>query len=369
MKFRAALTALARFVVPAITGIVFLAFLVAIVAWMAGMFDEKIEPGEVDVTLRQASAEQKANAYAVRQIEKDYIIEAVGTLKAASRTEISSRVLATIEKINVRAGTTVEASEELIRLDRRALEADLSQVQAAVAAAEAAVSRAENDYRRAKQLFESRTISRAEYDKNIEAVRVARAKRKQAQEAISAAQVMLSYATIKAPKAGTIVDRLAEEGDTARPGAPLLVLYDPGSLRLEVPVMEALALKLKVGDPLDVLIDARDRTVTGTVDEIVPQAEAASRSFLVKLALPRSDDLFEGMFGRLRIPAGQRQHLCLHIDTIANIGQLTFVEVIGPDDQIERRFIKTGRLGDPKHVEVLSGLKVGEQVIMRPSSQ
>jgi multidrug efflux pump subunit AcrA (membrane-fusion protein) len=165
-----------------------------------------------------------------------------------------------------------------------------------------------------------------------------------------------------------IVDRLAEEGDMARPGEPLLVLYDPKSLRLEVPVMENLALKLEVGQPVRIHIDALGRDVEATVDEIVPQAEAASRSFLVKVRLPRSDDLFEGMFGRLRIPVGERRHLCLAIAAIEKIGQLEFVDVVGPGDVLERRYIKTGRIGRPGRVEVLSGLKANERVWLKATA-
>ena len=64
---------------------------------------------------------------------------------------------------------------------------------------------------------------------------------------------------IKAAKNGRIVDRSAEPGDVARPGEPILVLYDATSLRLEAPVMEHLAVKLKVGDRLTVYVDALKR--------------------------------------------------------------------------------------------------------------
>ncbi|GAG01546.1 unnamed protein product, partial [marine sediment metagenome] len=149
---------------------------------------------------------------------------------------------------------------------------------------------------------------------------------------------------------------------------PLLILYDPTSLRLEVPVMENLAVNLKRGDELVVQIDALDnRQIKAVIDEIVPQAEAASRSFLVKVRLPLSEDLFEGMFGRLKIPVGKRRHLCLHTAAIQTIGQLQLVDVVGPDGTLERRFIKVGRYGDPDHREVLSGLKAGERVLVRSS--
>ena len=77
-------------------------------------------------------------------------------------------------------------------------------------------------------------------------------------------------------------------------------------------------------------------------------------------------ELYEGMFGRLLIPAGQRRHLCLATDAIQQIGQLEFVNVVRPDQTLERRLIKTGRLGMPGRVEVLSGLSAGETVVLQP---
>jgi multidrug efflux pump subunit AcrA (membrane-fusion protein) len=148
-----------------------------------------------------------------------------------------------------------------------------------------------------------------------------------------------------------------------------LVLYDASSLRLEAPVLEHLAVRLTTGDTLKVYIDALQREVESTIDEIVPQADAPSRSFLVKASVPRSDYLYEGMFGRLRIPAGQRRHLCLATDAIRRVGQLEFVEVVTNDGQIEKRFIKTGRLGMPGRIEVLSGLKAGETVVVKSAAE
>jgi hypothetical protein len=141
-------------------------------------------------------------------------------------------------------------------------------------------------------------------------------------------------------------------------------LYDAGSLRLEAPVSEQLAVKMRLGDKLEVYVDAVDAEIEAVVDEIVPQADAPSRSFLVKVTLPRTESLYEGMFGRLRIPAGERRHLCLHTAAIQRIGQLELVDVVREDETLERRYIKTGRLGFENRIEVLSGLEVGERVVL-----
>ncbi|MFW6171315.1 MAG: efflux RND transporter periplasmic adaptor subunit, partial [Planctomycetota bacterium] len=234
--------------------------------------------------------------------------------------------------------------------------------------AQVAMRQAESDFERDSRLLKKNAVSRRQFELSKSELEAARAKVEQAEEAVEEAEVKLSYTQISAPQAGTVVDRLAEPGDTARPGIPLLVLYDPGSLRLEVPVMENLAVKLEKGEVLTVHVEAVDREVEAVVDEIVPQAETASRSFLVKVALPRSDGFYEGMFGRLFIPSGIRRHLCLPTAAIQTVGQNEFVYLVeeeGPGrPTLERRFITIGRLGMEGHVEVLSGVEAGDSVLL-----
>jgi RND family efflux transporter MFP subunit len=349
-------------VVPIIGGLV---VLVLVIAWLAGSFESKIAPSTPTANRLQFAGQATD---IVHEVTKDYIEEAIGTLKAASRSVISAKVLARIDEIAVTAGDQVATGDILIRLDSQELEAKLKQVEQALAAATATRTETQTNFDRIKSLFQTRTVSQSEFDIATRRLDVARAEVLRAEQTIAEAAVLLSHTTISAPKSGRIVDRLAEPGDTARPGEPLLILYDATSLRLEAPVQEHLAVKLRAGDKLDVYIDALDREVESTIDEIVPQADAPSRSFLVKASIPGSDDLFEGMFGRLRIPAGQRRHLCLVTDAITKIGQLEFVEVVTADGHIEKRFIKTGRLGMPGRIEVLSGLKVGELVVLHSSA-
>lgn len=346
-------------IAPLVAGLV---ALVVIIAWLSGIFRSKIEPSEVEVDVARLAGQPTD---VVHEVTKDYIEEFVGSLKAASRTEVSSKVLSTIEAMNVSAGDVVNEGDELVRLSSREFDSRLRQAEEALQAAEATRIQAETDLRRAKDLVATNAMSKSQFDQAETALKVAKAQESRATQAVTEARVLLSYSTIRAPTTGRVVDRLASTGDMARPGEPLLVLYDAASLRLEAPVSEKLAVKLNVGDKLIVHVDAVDRDVEATIDEIVPQADAASRSFLVKATLPRTGDLYEGMYGRLLIPAGQRRHLCLATDAIQEVGQLQFTTVVREDETLERRLIKTGRLGMPGRVEVLSGVRAGEKVVLR----
>jgi len=367
MKWIRKISGFLKIALPVLVGIGLLGL---IIAWLAGVFGEKIQPSKTAKVQRVFSPDAANEIEEVHEVVKDYFSEAVGTLKAATRTEISTQIMAPITEIRVKAGDVVQAGQPLVTLDRRDAESRLNQAQASLEAAKASLVQAEKDFQRDSGMYQEAVIAEKRFEQTKTALDVAQANVKRAGQAVGEAEVNLSYTVINAPQDGTIVDRLAEPGDVARPGVPLLVLYDPASLRLEVPVMENLAMKLKIGDVLQVHIDALDRDVQAVIDEIVPQAEAASRSFLVKVALRRSEELYEGMFGRLRIPAGTRRHLCLATAAIQAVGQLQFVDVVKPDGKtLERRFITTGRLGFPGRVEVLSGLEPGERVVLRPASR
>ncbi|NND96686.1 MAG: efflux RND transporter periplasmic adaptor subunit [Pirellulaceae bacterium] len=338
-----------------------LGLLVVTIAWLSGMLEDKVEPGWTE---RGVLRHTDQPTDVVHEIEKSYIEEAIGTLKASSRTVVSAKVLATIDEILVAAGDQVEQGQVLIRLDNKEYVARLDQLKRSLEAASANRVEAEKQFNRVELLAEQNAASRSEFDKASRDLQVTIADEARAKQAVSEAEVMLSYTTIKAAKKGRIVDRSAEPGDIASPGVPILVLYDATSLRLEAPVMEHLAVTLKVGDQLDVYVDSLKREFNASIAEIVPQADAPSRSFLVKASLPKSEELYEGMFGRLRIPAGERRHLCLATDAVIEIGQLEFVDVVLPDGNIERRLIKSGQLGMPGRQEVLSGVEAGEQVVL-----
>lgn len=363
MRAKAVVSVVVKTILPLMAGLI---VMILTIAWMAGIFVKKIDPaGTVRVERRlTAAAEERLDE--VHEVEKEYFAEAVGTLRAATRTEIAARILAPINEVRVKAGDRLKQGDTLIVLDRRDVQSRLSQAQAALQAANVSAAQAEKDHQRDSQLFAERVLPAKQLEQTKTALELAKAKVRQAEQAVSEAEVNLSYTTITAPQAGMIVDRLAEPGDIAQPGVPLLVLYDPQSLRLEVPVMENLAVKMEIGQRMTVHIDALERDVEARVDEIVPQAEAASRSLLVKVALTESEGLYEGMFGRLLIPGGVRRHLCLATAAIQTLGQLQFVDVVQPDSQtLERRFVTTGRYGDPDHVEVLSGLEAGDRVVLQ----
>lgn len=361
MKLKSVAAVVFKVILPVTVG---LAVLIVIIAALSGMFTEKISPGRTgETTARTVAAD--APKEQVHEVVQPEIAEAIGTLRAAARTAVSAQISARILAIPVNAGDRVNVGDVLVRLDPSEVETALGEAKAAVASAEAAVRQSKQDYDRMSELVKQNAIARAQFDSAERQLKTSEAQLDQARQAVTRAEVRLGYTTIKAPQAGTVIDTHAEPGEIAAPGMPLVTLYDPSSLRLEVPVMENLAGRIKSGDKLPVQIDAvKGQQFEAIVDEVVPQAQAASRSFLVKLRLPKIDGAYEGMFGRLRIPLDPRRFLCLNLQAVQRIGQLTYVDVVHDDNTLERRMVKLGREGMPGRVEVLSGLEPNELVLL-----
>jgi len=317
------------------------------------------------------------------------VYEATGTVRARTAAVISSKVMAYVGQVSVQVGDRVRAGQVLATLDSRDLESNLrraeagrAEVQSAVpeadngvAAAKANLDLAQKTFQRMEELAAKKSISNQEFDESsarLQAAQanyeMARAKRAQldsrmaqVEQEVRAAAIMRGYATIAAPFAGVVTAKSVEPGNLAAPGAPLLTIEQEGAYRLEASVEESRARFVRVGQAVEVALEALDRSLSARVSEIVPTVDPASRAYTVKIDLPAGLNLRSGMFGRARFPLGARPVLAIPAAAMTERGQLHTVFVV-EDGAARTRLITTGRRAKDA-VEVLSGLSEGEKVV------
>lgn len=331
--------------------------LVLLVAWMAGVFSAKIAPGAV--ALKPVHSQQTVMVSRLKQQRYELIPAGI---EAKQATTISSRILARIEKIHVRAGDTVKRNDLLIELEKSDLQSRVSQAQSSVDSVGVRLREAKKSLGRALKLAEKDLLSPSDLDRAQANHDSLAADLSTSQQALEEASTALAFANVTAPIDGRIVDRFAEPGDTAQPGVQLLSLYNPVSMRVEARVREHLAVSLKVDQILQVSIPALNITIDAEIEELVPAGDSGSRSFLVKCRLKHTLGLLPGMYAQLRIPAGIEEILVLPTDRVALIGQLDIVNVL-TGGKVERRMIKVGKQLRGEMVEVISGLVEGERVL------
>ena len=343
----------ARAVWVAIAGAVLLAVIVVEILRYG-----KIAPGVLAETAAQFSNEPTAIVLAqIVPIRR----EVIGSVQSSVPVDASSRMSATVDAVMVRAGDHVRRGQILVELDSADVRAQVAQAQGALAAAQAEFTRAAADYERYSALLKRSAVTQSEFDSARSAYQSTIGNVARARAAVKAARAALSYATVRSPVDGVVVARMVEPGDIAMPGEVLVRLYDNHAIRVELTVPDALADQVSVGMPLQVEVGSERRTIETRVSEVVPAADPASRSFIVRAPLPRGMRLRPGMFTRASFGAGQEKILSIPRDAVQSVGQLTTVRLI-VRGVVEVRQVALGRAMDDR-VEVLAGLNAGDRVI------
>jgi RND family efflux transporter MFP subunit len=273
--------------------------------------------------------------------------EVVGTVRAKLQAVIEAKVSGRIEAFLVAPGQTLQAGDLIAQLDSHEIQARLDQ-------ALAMREQATRDLERGRELFAKKITTQADFDAVQAHERVAAGSAKEI-------ETMLGYTKVVAPFDGIVTRKLADVGDLATPGKPIAEMEDPSALRFEADVPEALIGALKLGAELPVRVGALRGEIKGTVVEVAPVADPASRTFLVKLDLPPKDGLRSGQFGRVLVPTGKTNNIWVPASALIVRGQVESV-FVAANGHAQLRLVRTGKHTDAE-VEILAGLSRDEKVI------
>ena len=331
----------------------------------------------------QAQATAGLSYQAVRSASQGYASSHEAKLEAVRDTLLSAQVPGAVLALYVKAGDSVKAGQELLRIDARMASQGAAASTAQVAAAQAHLNVATKEYERQQQLFAKRYISQAALDGAQAQWRAAQAQVQALQAQAGVAATQSSLHSIKAPYAGVIARVPMNVGDMAMPGTPLLALYDPSALRVTAQLAPAQVQQLRASAEVQLelpgLLPQRLSLASAQV-QVLPTADALSHTVTVRLPLPRDmPGALPGMFARLWLPetntassnagsadaAPPHERLLVPRQAVVRRAEMTGVYVQGANGQPQLRQVRLG----PVHgedIEILSGLRSGEQVALDP---
>jgi RND family efflux transporter MFP subunit len=216
-----------------------------------------------------------------------------GVVAARVETPFSFRVLGRLIARPVQIGDLVEKGQTLAAIDPVALQLAVRSAEADLASARAQVANALGVAERQATLVKSNAATQAQLDAAIQARDSALAGQTRAEAALAKAKERLGYAVLKADFAGVVVNTGAEVGQTVQPGQMVVDVADPTLRDAVIDAPDAAAATLDLGTPFEVAaeLDASVR-VKGEVREIAPQADAATRTRRVKIALDHPPPVF-----------------------------------------------------------------------------
>jgi membrane fusion protein, multidrug efflux system len=306
-----------------------------------------------------ASAEETAAAdpvpVEVRTVESGSIaeyIETTGNIYAESRVVIYPKTSGQIMQVNVEEGDAVSKGQVLAVMDDdelrlRAQQLDISRRQA----------KEKRD--RAKELFESRMISREAFDD-------ANYRYEDTDVALKLARLNLDNTRIQSPIDGIIVARNVRTGDLVTVSTPVFDIIDPKSLLIDVYLPERESSRLQPGMPVEITPDSLPGTsFAASVLRINPTVDPGTGT--VKVTLDFKSDisrLSAGMFVRAKIKVDSRDAaVILPKRALIRQRDQNRVFVVNDAGQAEERSLVLG-LENMHSYEVLSGLDAGEKLIV-----
>jgi RND family efflux transporter MFP subunit len=337
--------------------------LILLVLWMqGGVGGRRVYPGrEIPPTI----AASDLKTLPVRERTDSTVTAWPGTVAAKTKTLLSAQVAARVLEVKVQEGDRVKKGAVLVLLDRQEIEARLKQAEAEWSGATARRTQTEADYQRMKLLIEEEVVTRQQMEASEAAYQTAQAQEEAARRQVDAAKILLDFTAVTAPFDGQVVRKEIDPGEFAVPGRPLVALEATDRFRLEASVPVAEGDRLRRGEAREVEITGLP-PMQGVVDEIVPAADPATRTVVVKLLLPSGMPIRSGMFGRLILPGSEAKGIFIPKRVVREIGQLETVRVL-EGGKVVTRHIQTGReIGE--EVEVLSGLLPDDQIVLGEGS-
>lgn len=341
-------------------GGLFLVILILVLVWIQGGFHTKVPGGR---TVPEDRAGKSLRTVEVTTSISRGDVTVTGTVAARETARIAARIQGFVVDLNVDAGDKVKKDEVLLRIDDREIKEQVAQAEALLKTAQANLSESQRDFDRYKKLYEEQAVSQQQFDRSRTAYDVAKASVGRATARLEEARAQLSYSVVRSPFDGVVGERKVNVGDLVTPGQYLLNVFRPGTVELVAPVGEQYAEWVKENTPVLVEIPSLGLKQKTTIREVVPVRDEKTRTITVKAQIKDQPGLEPGLYGTLTFDTGDSQIVLIPKSAVRTVGQLETVRVV-EDGEVKTRHVKTGRIRNDT-VEVLSGLKPGEQLVVQ----
>jgi RND family efflux transporter MFP subunit len=316
----------------------------------------------------------------VKRVALSQTVPVIGRLVARQAGMVAAQVSAPVEMFHIEVGDRVETDQIIASLDddilkaRRDLVAGrLGEAEAKLAVKQAQLKLARQDFKRLEGLKKSAAFNQARFDDARQNVVIAGAEVHEAESAIASARADLELAEIalrdtavRAPYAGTVIERLVEAGAYVQIGEPLVRMLGDRSLEIEADVPFQNLTGLAVGTEIAITLDDATRH-TAVVRAMLPAENPLTRTRVVRLAPQFSETsrpLATDQSVTLQIPLGaERTVLSVHKDAVIRRRGQEMVFVI-EDDETQARPVELGTAVGNR-LEVRSGLADGDRVVVR----
>lgn len=311
-----------------------------------------------------------------------------GNTAPLNSVDIEARVQGYLQSIDYQDGTTVTKGTKLFGIERDTYQAQLDQAKASLASQQASQVGAKQEYDRQVNLMKQQVTTQTAVDSAKATLDEANAQILNAQANLELATINLGYTEVIAPFDGTVTNHLVDIGTLVGVSGPTklasIVQTDPIYAYFNVSESQVLLIKdmlrkqgrtFKQTDlpsiPAELGLQSEEGYPhKGHLDYVSPQLDASTGTLQVRALFDNKDKaMLPGLFVRVRVPIGHNEKALLVRDDAIATNQLgSYLLVLGKDDAVEQKQVKTGqREGALRVIE--SGLNPADWVVIQGIQQ
>jgi membrane fusion protein (multidrug efflux system) len=289
-------------------------------------------------------------------------IEASGSVQARRVSGVGAEVSGRLVEVFVDVGDTVEAGAPLFQIDRIPYQMALAEARAGLALARAERDNALHERERVEKLVEERAVSQRRRDEQTTAAAVAVARVAQMEARLARAETNLERTLVRAPYAGSVVERRAHEGEMAGP-EPVVVLQESGALVVVLNIPEATPVPVRTGSAVHLFVEGLSAPLETRVDRVSERVDPGTRTYEVRAPLhDPSGTVKAGSYGRAEIlpTPGPPRAVVDRSALLMRDGRSYVFRAEG--DTARRVHVRVGAMTSDR-VEILSGVEPGDRVV------
>jgi multidrug efflux system membrane fusion protein len=273
---------------------------------------------------------------------------------------------------DIAEGDRVSKGAVLVRIRAAEYEDKVRQATSQAAAVDAVMQKAKLDFDRATRLYGTQSITKPDFDAAKAQYDSAESQLRAARAQTSEAEIALHDTSVVAPFDGDIVKKSVELGAFVGPGVPAFAVAKTDLVKIVVGVPDTVVRSIKLGQPVEVAIDAfPNRTFHARISRMSSAADAVTRNFDVEVAIPNRDHLLEvGMIGSLQLAGGESEprpsSLQVPLSAVVQAKDGKYgVFVISNSSAGEVASLRSVEIGavNGTDIAIVSGLSAGNRII------
>jgi RND family efflux transporter MFP subunit len=224
---------------------------------------------------------------------------------------ISSEVSGLIARQNISEGAIVRKGDPLVQLNTDFLKKDMDVISKEIDQIELKTANTRKNLKRLETLFQQNVTTEKDYEDLLYQLKELVSQQEGLRVTYAKKELELAKSDIRAPFDGIVMERYKNQGEWIAPGVSVCELAALDRLTVEVALSEDLIRYIRVGQALNLKINALDRELTGKVQAIVPKVDAKSKTFLIKIKIPYEENLLQNMTATVSVPTGARRTLVM----------------------------------------------------------